>query len=78
MVINTGAHLGPYTIISPLGAGGMGEVWLAEDARLNRKVAIKLLPAEFAKDADHLSRFEQEARARRYANCRIPPTAVGG
>src|SRR5262245_678499 len=63
MVITTGAQLGPYTVISPLGAGGMGEVWLAEDARLIRKVAIKLLPAEFTKDAGRLSRFEQEARA---------------
>src|SRR5215475_347210 len=63
MVITTGAQLGPYTVISPLGAGGMGEVWLAEDTRLIRKVAIKLLPAEFTKDAGRLSRFEQEARA---------------
>src|SRR5215475_3925652 len=63
MVITTGAQLGPYTVISPLGAGGMGEVWLAEDTRLIRKVAIKLLPAEFATDAGRLSRFEQEARA---------------
>jgi serine/threonine protein kinase len=52
-----------YRIINKIGAGGMGEVWLAEDARLNRKVAIKLLPASFAQDADRLRRFEQEARA---------------
>src|SRR5262245_20026641 len=63
MVITTGAQLGPYTVISPLGAGGMGEVWLAEDARLNRKVAIKVLPDSFATDADRLRRFEQEAHA---------------
>jgi serine/threonine protein kinase len=63
MVITTGAQLGPYSVISPLGAGGMGEVWLAEDARLNRKVAIKLLPPSFANDADRMRRFEQEARA---------------
>ncbi len=63
LAITTGAQLGPYIIISQLGAGGMGEIWLAEDTRLNRKVAIKLLPASFAQDADRLRRFEQEARA---------------
>lgn len=52
-----------YEIIAPLGAGGMGEVYKARDTRLNREVAIKALPAEFAKDADRLRRFEQEARA---------------
>src|SRR5262245_49452030 len=52
-----------YRIAAQLGAGGMGEVYLAEDTRLRRKVAIKLLPGEFAKDADRLRRFEQEARA---------------
>ncbi len=55
--------LGPYRILSPLGAGGMGEVYRARDTRLDREVAIKVLPAEFAKDADRLQRFEQEARA---------------
>ncbi len=52
-----------YEIIAPLGKGGMGEVYRARDTRLNREVAIKVLPAEFAQDADRLSRFEQEARA---------------
>ena len=56
-------QIGQYQIISPLGAGGMGEVYRARDSRLNRDVAIKLLPAEFAQDADRLQRFEQEARA---------------
>ncbi len=58
-----GTRLGPYEIIEQLGAGGMGEVWLAEDTRLHRKVAIKVLPEEFATDPERLARFEQEARA---------------
>jgi len=58
-----GDRLGPYSLLEPLGAGGMGEVWLAEDTRLGRKVAIKLLPEEFANDAERRSRFEREARA---------------
>jgi len=58
-----GRFLGPYEIIEPLGAGGMGEVYLGEDTRLGRKVAIKVLPAEFASDPGRLARFEQEARA---------------
>ena len=58
-----GTQLGPYKIIEPLGAGGMGEVFLAEDTRLNRKVAIKVLPEEFASDPERLARFEQEAKA---------------
>src|SRR5438552_13126277 len=63
MTLESGAQLGPYQILSSLGAGGMGEVYLAEDNRLGRKVALKLLPAEFTKDADRVRRFEQEARA---------------
>src|SRR5262245_3170560 len=59
----TDKQLGPYEILSPLGAGGMGEVWRARDTRLNREVAIKVLPVSFATDADRLRRFEQEARA---------------
>lgn len=52
-----------YVILSPLGRGGMGEVWLADDTRLNRRVALKLLPAEFTNDANRVRRFEQEAHA---------------
>src|SRR5499426_2301698 len=59
----SGSKFDHYEILSSLGAGGMGEVWRARDTRLDRDVAIKLLPAEFAKDADRLRRFEQEARA---------------
>jgi len=58
-----GKSLGPYKIIEQIGAGGMGEVYLGEDTRLGRKVAIKVLPAEYASDPERLARFEQEARA---------------
>ena len=61
-VLQPGQSLQHYTIVSPLGAGGMGEVVLAEDTRLKRNVAIKLLPPQFTKDADRVRRFEQEAR----------------
>jgi len=57
------SQLGPYEIGDKLGEGGMGEVYLAEDTRLGRQVAIKVLPPEFAADPERLSRFEQEARA---------------
>lgn len=63
MRIETGTQLGPYEILSPLGAGGMGEVYLAEDTRLKRKVALKLLPAELTTEAERVRRFEQEAQA---------------
>ena len=57
-----GTKLAHYEILSPLGKGGMGEVWRARDTKLGREVAIKTLPEEFAKDADRLARFEREAR----------------
>src|SRR5262245_2235172 len=63
MAISAGTQFGPYEILSPLGAGGMGEVWRARDTRLNREVAIKVLPASFAQDADRMRRFKQEALA---------------
>ncbi|MFZ0478011.1 MAG: protein kinase [Terriglobales bacterium] len=63
MTLNSGTKLGPYDIESLLGAGGMGEVYRARDARLNRTVAIKVLPKSFSADADRLQRFMQEARA---------------
>ncbi len=63
MTIDSGTRLSHYEIISRIGAGGMGEVYRATDTRLNRKVAIKILPASFANDEDRLRRFEQEALA---------------
>src|SRR5204862_5827366 len=63
MVLKSGTHLGPYEILAPLGAGGMGEVYRARDSRLGREVAIKVLPESFSKDPDRLRRFKQEARA---------------
>ena len=63
MSLSTGTHLGPYEIVSAIGAGGMGEVYRARDARLGRDVAIKVLPPAFASDPDRVRRFEQEARA---------------
>ncbi len=63
MTLPAGTRLGPYEILAPLGAGGMGEVYRATDPRLGRAVAIKVLPASFSRDPDRLKRFEQEARA---------------
>ena len=63
MALTSGTKLGPYEILGPLGAGGMGEVYQARDARLDRSVAIKILPAAFSADSDRLHRFEQEARS---------------
>ena len=63
MRLTPGSRLGPYEILSAIGAGGMGEVYRAKDPRLGRDVAIKVLPASFSADADRLRRFEQEAKA---------------
>src|SRR5450631_2865348 len=63
MVLTAGAKVGPYEIAAPLGVGGMAEVYRAKDTRLERAVAIKILPAAFSADSDRLHRFEQEARA---------------
>src|SRR5260221_14523728 len=63
MHLAAGTRLGPYEIVAPIGAGGMGEVYRARDARLNRDVAIKVLPADLQADPDVRMRFEREARA---------------
>src|SRR5688572_19605053 len=63
MALTPGTRLGPYAITTPLGAGGMGEVYKATDTRLGRTVAVKVLPTEFSVDPDHRHRFEREARA---------------
>jgi eukaryotic-like serine/threonine-protein kinase len=63
VTLAAGSRLGPYEIVAPLGAGGMGEVYRARDTRLDRIVAIKVLPARLAGDPDALQRFEREARA---------------
>src|ERR1017187_6642818 len=63
MTLASGTRLGPYEILSPLGAGGMGEVYRARDKKLDRDVAIKVLPDSVAADPDTLSRFEREAKA---------------
>jgi Tol biopolymer transport system component len=63
MMLTSGTKLGPYEILGPIGAGGMGEVYRARDSRLGREVALKVLPESFSRDADRLRRFEQEARA---------------
>jgi serine/threonine protein kinase len=62
MALSPGSKLGPYEIQSSLGAGGMGEVYRARDTRLERIVALKVLPANFSEDAERLRRFEDEAR----------------
>ena len=63
MPLSAGVRLGPYEIVGPLGAGGMGEVYRARDTRLRRDVALKILPAEVSTDPSRRARFEQEAHA---------------
>jgi serine/threonine protein kinase len=63
MTIPAGSRLGPYEVLAPLGEGGMGEVYRARDTRLDRTVAIKVLPSSVAADPDTLARFEREAKA---------------
>src|SRR5439155_16020763 len=61
MALNAGAKLGQYEIVGLIGAGGMGEVYRARDSKLKRDVAIKILPEEFSRDHDRVSRFQREA-----------------
>jgi len=63
VALTAGSQLGPYEILAPLGAGGMGEVYRARDPRLGREVAIKVLPEAFSHDPARLARFDREARA---------------
>src|SRR5512139_2395085 len=63
MPLTPGSRLGPYEILAPLGAGGMGEVYRARDTRRGRDVALKVLSDAVARDPDRLARFEREARA---------------
>jgi len=63
MQVAAGTRLGPYEIVAPLGAGGMGEVWRARDTRLDRSVAIKILPPNYSENAALKARFEREAKA---------------
>src|SRR5580700_4484007 len=63
MALSSGDKLGPYEILAPIGAGGMGEVYRARDPRIGRDVAVKVLPVQFSQSEDRLRRFEQEVRA---------------
>src|SRR5246127_112444 len=62
MPLTTGSRLGPYEILSALGAGGMGEVYKARDTKLDRDVAIKILPQAFVADPERIARFQREAK----------------
>ena len=62
MMLSAGSNLGPFEVVGPLGAGGMGEVYRARDMRLDRTVAIKILPAQFSSDPVRKQRFEREAK----------------
>ena len=62
MPLSVGDRLGPYEILAPIGAGGMGEVYRARDTKLEREVAVKVLPAALARDPERLARFEREAK----------------
>ena len=61
--MKAGTRIGSHDVVSPLGAGGMGEVWRAHDTRIDRDVAIKVLPEDLASDPERLARFELEAKA---------------
>jgi eukaryotic-like serine/threonine-protein kinase len=62
LALTSGTRIGPYEVIAPIGAGGMGQMWRATDTTLGRQVAIKILPDAFASDPERLARFEREAK----------------
>jgi serine/threonine protein kinase len=62
MPLPTGTRLGPYEVVAPFGAAGMGEVYRATDTKLGRQVALKVLPPAFARDLERMTRFEREAK----------------
>ena len=74
MGLTSGSKLGPYEIVSLLGAGGMGEVYRAHDSRLGRDVAIKVLSGDLSSDPDLKARFEQKRE--RFQRCRIHTSAI--
>ena len=74
MTLAAGSCLGSHEIVAPIGAAGMGEVFRARDTKLNRDVAIKVLPAAFAQDQERVARFKREALER--SSCRLPLTKV--
>jgi eukaryotic-like serine/threonine-protein kinase len=73
MSLAAGTHLGPYQILAPLGAGGMGEVYRARDTKLDREVAIKILPDAVAQDPERLARFAREAKGWRRSTIPTSP-----
>ena len=77
MPLPSGSRISGYEILEPIGAGGMGEVYRARDLKLDRHVAIKVLPELFAGHADRLMRFEREARALAALNIPTSPTSTG-
>jgi serine/threonine protein kinase len=76
MPLTSGSKLGAYEIVAAVGAGGMGEVYRARDAALDRDVAVKILPAAFSDDSDRLRRFKQEAQAASSRKLRPPQPSI--